>query len=540
MDLFPLKGRFEPGEPVRLWLEGQWKPGSKARLEIRRLGELWFSLEMVLTGNGQEILLPVCDENFAGLAITLYLPEGKALHTAVDIAPWGKVIRYGFLSGFAKGDIDEKDITAMCQYHINAVQFYDWSYRHDALVAPMEDFHDMMGKRNSLSCIQGKIMACHRAGMQALGYGAVYAASLAFRQSHPDWSLFNSAGEPYSFIDIFFLMNMAKGSPWRDHLLHQYQQAMSQMGFDGIHMDTYGFPKAARNAKGEMIYLDEEFPSLIEQAKGLTGPNGQSPTLIFNNVGGWPVEATRNADQDAVYIEVWPPNDRYRHLKQLILEAKQGGKPVILAAYMGPFRLDTKERALEATLLATFAIAAQGATHLFMGEEHQALTQGYYADHSPLAPFQIMALRTYNDFFVAFEELFYDNTLTDVTRTHAGWDNMEYCCNVPWSADGEGGSLWLTLRQNHKRKTIAFVNLKSNNDDHWNEGKEAPMPLEKVQVSILLERPLAKISYASPDDEYASWGQALTGEIEHTQQGQAAVVELPTLQRCGLLWIDLL
>ncbi len=39
----------------------------------------------------------------------------------------------------------------------------------------------MMGKRNSLTVIRRKIAACHARGMRALGYGAVYAASEAFR-----------------------------------------------------------------------------------------------------------------------------------------------------------------------------------------------------------------------------------------------------------------------------------------------------------------------------------------------------------------------
>ena len=44
-------------------------------------------------------------------------------------------------------------------------------------------------------------------------------------------------GNLWSLINTFYYMDI--DSPWRDHLIHEYQRAVTEVGFDGIHMDTY-------------------------------------------------------------------------------------------------------------------------------------------------------------------------------------------------------------------------------------------------------------------------------------------------------------
>lgn len=65
----------------------------------------------------------------------------------------------------------------MCALHLNAVQFYDWMYRHDKLLPDSELYSDPMGRPTSLAVIEGKIAACKKLGMRPFAYGAVYAAT---------------------------------------------------------------------------------------------------------------------------------------------------------------------------------------------------------------------------------------------------------------------------------------------------------------------------------------------------------------------------
>lgn len=109
-----------------------------------------------------------------------------------DVVPERRrVTRYGFLTDFAPDDEGEDDLRWMCALHLNAVQFYDWMYRHDKLLPDSELYSDPMGRPTSLAVIEGKIAACKKLGMRPFAYGAVYAATAATCEAHPDWAMYS-------------------------------------------------------------------------------------------------------------------------------------------------------------------------------------------------------------------------------------------------------------------------------------------------------------------------------------------------------------
>ncbi len=529
MEIYSEKGHYLPGEEILLSIPYDGA-AERFRISVFRLDRCVQTLVVERTGPETQFALPALEEDFCGLGILCETDLGEAVSCAVDIQSGLRVFRYGFLSDFSRAETDEADVLAMAKHHVNTVQFYDWSYRHDSLVAIQEDYTDMMGKPNSLAVIRRKIDACHMRGMQTTGYGAVYAASEAFAAQHPDWRLYARPDEPLRFIDVFAIMNLESG--WRAHILAQYKAAVDA-GFDGIHMDTYGFPKTALDASGVIVHLEDDFAPLIEETRAAL----PGATLVFNNVGAWPLERTMYAPVDAVYIEVWPPYARYEHLRQLIQTAKQSGKPVVLAAYPAPFRLDTPQRALNAQLTLMSAIAAHGATQLWFGEENAALTQGYYADYSRLSSEQEETLRAYDDFFVRYETLFFDDSLLDVSMTHCGWDNEEYVCDVPYSVTGEGGKLWLVLREQGNRKFIALINLAGDDSSDWNAGRHAPEPLENVTLKMQAFSQVRKAWTASPD---RNLGAAEVLEVSRTQgaRGDVLTICLPIVQRFAILYVE--
>ncbi len=580
MELFTVKGIYAPGEPVELLL--RLSPGEdagEAELTITRLGDVLGVYRLALNGRETLFTLPgethmppkaACAADPSGLGaavpvagnpalprspLSLYKPsydagthmppEGAGLgveavistadgeiRCATAVPFGGNIVRYGFLSDFLPEDA--QDVACLAAWHMTHVQFYDWSYRHDTLVSPTDEYEDMMGKRNSLPAVRAKVDACHAHGMRAMAYGAVYAASRSFRDAHADWGLYAAPDKPLSFIDTFFFMDVE--GPWREHLFSQYRSAMERIGFDGVHMDTYGYPKRALGMDGRERDLERSLPALIEDADIALRAAGLTPHLIFNNVGTWPVEATKSAPQDAVYMELWPPYDRLRHLRQAVRLADGCAKPVVLAAYLEPFRTDTAERALYCALITSFAIALCGATQLFLGESDAVLTQGYYADYTRLEPRQLPALHAYQDFFVRYQELFFDPELRDVSMTHTGWDNLEYRCETPFSVEGEADMLWLTCRERAGRKLVGLLNL-TGNDDRWNRGKNAPTPLENIVMHIQLTRPVARAWYASPDEALGRAAE-LPLVLTETDRGPEAAVTIPRLFVSGLLWLD--
>ncbi len=540
-DLYPVKGQYAPGEMVSLILETPPQYADTVHVSCLHLEQCVFEASHPITGMITEITLPGFSQKFLGLGVQAILLKGGALqttlYTAVDVSIPGRVVRYGFLSSFDQRDMEDQDIAAMAKYHINLVQFYDWSYRHDHLVAETYEYQDMMGKRNFLPCVRYKIDACHQHGMGTMAYGAVYAASKAFWEEHKDWGLCALPGKPLVFIDTFYFMNIGRACPWHDHIIHEYREAIGKVGFDGIHMDTYGYPKTALNASGEVCDLKEQLPELIEDTGAQLAENGLKPRLIFNNVGAWPVEATMHTHQDIVYMEVWPPYERLHHLKELILKALPAGKPIVLAAYFAPFRLESEERALYCALITSFAVNACGATQIFLGEENGVLTQGYYADHSILTPWQSRKIRDYQDFFVRYQELLYCLELKDVTMTHCCWDNMEFCCDTPFSAYGEPDKLWLTIRESADVKLVAMVNLCGNSEDYWNRGKEKPKTLCNITFHILINGNVQNIFFTTPDLNGGNT-VSLPFAVRETDRGHVLTVTVPSLEIGGLLWFQ--
>ena len=84
-----------------------------------------------------------------------YGVEAAGARTAIDVLsePLSRP-RYGFVSDYSPG----RETAGVCEgvrrLHLNAVQFYDWMYRHASLLPPQEDFEDSLGRRLSLDTVR--------------------------------------------------------------------------------------------------------------------------------------------------------------------------------------------------------------------------------------------------------------------------------------------------------------------------------------------------------------------------------------------------
>lgn len=515
LEIYPYKAQYLTKEEVILVLEGT--EGAVIHLKLYFLEQCMREWEIVLSAAVCHETIGSFDTAFGGYGIEAVEMDGKAASTAFDVveAP-SRSLRYGFLSDFTAADgRNHKDIDNLRKYHINLLQFYDWSYRHDKLVGDTGEYQDMMGKTINKNTVLNKIRTARQYGMKPMAYGAIYAASKEFLEAHRDWAFYNSALEPFCFIDTFYIMNISRECPWHDHMIEEYKEAVSEMGFAGIHMDTYGFPKTAFSVlheEKELIYLTDHFAPLIQDTKEALDRIDQDNYLVFNNVGNWPVTTVADASQQAIYIEVWHPYEKYHHIRQIIREAKitnTQNLPIILAAYLAPFRLEPEENAARAAYLLMAAIVTNGASHLLLGEENAVLTQGYYSDYTCVAKPCADRLRKYYDFMIRYMNLFYDPELLDVSMTHMGWDNYEYHFDFNnWSAWGETDKIWITLREKAVCKTIHLINLCGCSSDDWNKGKEELIPQRNLTFHVQADTEVLSVHAASPDE---------TGRMEPVQ-----------------------
>ncbi len=471
------------------------------------------------------------------------------LSTAFDAAySWKSAPRYGFLSDFYKQDENDSEaVKQMSKYHLNVVQFYDWMYRHDNLIPPVTYFTDPLNRELSMDAVKNKLKQCHDYGMKTMAYGAIYAAGREFFEKNRDLALYNSNGDVQTLGDNWlFIMNISPESPWVGHIIGEFAKTVTLLDFDGMHMDTYGFPKAAfsrLNGQKKLERLERHYPDFINRARRELEALKEDVGIIFNAVGNWSVETVASAKQDAVYIEVWDPSDRYIHLNHIISRAKElGRKPVILAAYLSAFLKENgvnPEHAENCFLLASGVIFASGGYHILLGENNGILADPYFVKYGVIRREFERTVRNYYDFIVRYQSLLYDPELTDKSMTHANGINEEYVFgNSEFSSYGEPDKVWTLIKEKPGTKVINLINLRGIASDVWNEAKTTrPVPAEDIHIKVLIDETVKKVILATPDHN-----NGIPAELEFTYSEHARGVLLeftvPILDIWDLIYIE--
>lgn len=508
-----------------------------------------------------------------GLDVTLYSEAGRMLAEAsgaLDVLErWSQAPRYGFLSDFGPGERVERVASrcdSLCRYHLNVVQFYDWMWRHYKLLPPAsptslatsaspiegtegaEEFTDGMGRLISLGSVRSAIACVHERGGAAMAYGAVYGAEPEFAGQHPELCLYDEDGKPVSLAALFYIMNIAQGSPWVPLIISEFAEAVRQLDFDGIHLDQYGFPKRARDAEGKIVDLAACFPPLIDDARRAVVKEKPGAGVIFNAVENWPIETVAPSSQDAVYIEVWPPYETYNDLRGLISEGKRlsGGKQVILAAYLSPF-LDVKEgedvpRAEAAALLCTAAIAAGGGFHLLLGELNGILCDPYYPKYATLRPDFVPRMRAYYDFLVRYEELLSAPDVGDyIAHDLVGIEGSsrqllaESAGSATLTVRAESGAVWAIQRHKPGYCMVHLINLADQSDVLWNALRTPPRPTTALEVRVRGVPPVQEVLAASPDADMGRPVPVEWWQEEGTGEGSVLYARLPSIHIWSVL-----
>lgn len=525
-DFYPAKAQFSKTESIRLVAELDTAPPAGhpvLQYEVHRLHETVLQSSLPLEQDGRRVPLNFSLERFDGpmrgyTAVARLLDGAAVLDEAVAAfdraSSWAAAPRYGFLSDFSKEDgADESDIVWMNKCHINLVQFYDWMYRHYRFFPPESEFKNPFDRPLSMETVHRKIEAAHRHGMKAFAYGAVYGAQKDYFEQHKNLALYQNDGAAANLGGFLINMDISRESAWHDLIIGEFSKAIS-FGFDGIHMDQYGQPKEALSIAGgekKRRELKQDFYHLINDTKESIRGQGHEAGLIFNAVNNWPIEAVANSSEDAMYIEVWPPNDTYNDLYRLVTDAKKycENKQVILAAYLAPF-LEEKHTdvayAQNAALMASAAIYASGGFHLLLGETGGLLQEAYYVNYAHLNDGAFCArLRDYADFITANEELLFDTALCDDTMTYTGGINNEYTfcaeeAKTAFSPKAAPEAVWTIVKEKPGYRIIHLLNYIGIENINWNEEKPSlPAKVAGIEITALVIGAVRAVRLLSPD-----------------------------------------
>ena len=498
--------QFRPSRP---WVH----PGSTATIEIRLATEVPQDARLVVelldldrvVGRAHRIVrlragesdrtvaILIPDRPRRGYGLQLRLGAGDAPPIVADAAVealdgWWEAPRHAALTTFTDPDRTVAAVTAFRDWHVTVIQAYDWMYRHYRYLppggegGPNHTFTDTLGRTISLAAVRAGIRAGHRAGIATLAYGSIYGAEREHVERHPDDRVFDASGSALSLGDTFFINDIRPGRPWRARLLREYARAVRLVGFDGIHMDTYGPPHTAVGADGGVIDFAALEPGLIADGAAAVAAARPGARVLFNCVEGFPLGAVAEAPAAALYLELWPPDERYADVVGWIDRARAlgRGRAVVIAAYLSCLRTHGEDRrarpgAVEAVVLLTSVISAAGAFHHVLADGDRVLVEGYYPEARSLRRLEARELRAAWQFAARHVRYLSDpSARVEAIEGLAVTDGDGVA--VALSDEPTAGSVWgRATRLSDGTRVLQLVDLRGQPDDHW-DALRAPSP----------------------------------------------------------------
>ena len=308
-------------------------------------------------------------EDNQGYLVTATGADDTHSETALDVSSsWTRFPRMGYVSHFKPTAPEGTDghttyesflfqkpqdyINKLSQdYHINALQYYDWQYRHDQPVATGDFaekwplwYDNTYAAKKTVSDYE---TAATNAGMGSLAYSMAYAANDGYDSSRiPDeWILRNDDGSYWRRdLGSQWWVNTPEGTPkpanhmtmmnvntqgWRDYITDQYVTQKDAFGFDGTHIDTLG-QTVKKDASGNSVDLTDGLTVLVNETASKTGT-----ATGINLPDGAGTDKIGPSSASYIYTELWDHNETNQQVASYLQGArdKSANKPQIVAAY---------------------------------------------------------------------------------------------------------------------------------------------------------------------------------------------------------------
>ena len=308
-------------------------------------------------------------DNNQGYLVTATGADGTHAETALDVSSsWTRFPRMGYLSHFkptapaaADGNTTYESflfhqpqdyINKLSQdYHINALQYYDWQYRHEQPVATgdLENQWPLWYANTyaSKKTISDYVTDAKNANIGSLAYSMAYAANDGYDTNaiKDEWILRNDDGSYWRRgLGNQWWVSTPEGTPkpenhmtmmnvnaqgWRDYITDQYVAQKDAFGFDGTHIDTLG-QTMKKDAAGNSVDLTDGLTALVNDTAAKTGT-----ATGINLPDGAGTDKIGPSSASYVYTELWDHNETNQQVATYLQGARNaaGNKPQIVAAY---------------------------------------------------------------------------------------------------------------------------------------------------------------------------------------------------------------
>lgn len=379
------------------------------------------------------------------------------------------------------------------------VQVYDWMESYSSPLPRSNSYVDPLGRPIERSVLKELILNIRGIGAVAQAYAPVCAADGEFSEEHSEWRLFRNDGVPQSLGNLLQIMDPASIG-WQQHWIKSYGEAVDTLGFNGMHLDTYGYPRNALSPSGEPVSVTESYEDFIHAVREARPRD----VLSFNQVNGVPRGLEPPSLPGFRYIEVWPPNDQWRHFEGLLERSAGGGlrQGDTLAIYPPVWNGD-RESALRTAVLSEAVTTTLGANTLIWGDDDGVLCHPYYVNHEQLREGEISEVLQWHRFGLRCRDLFLRDTDTSWYELNDENASVMVSWGGPTSPEPIGGALFVRVIRGDDVVVVSLLDLSGSADGSWTSDTGAGT-CTQAEVSILVDSPerwRSDVAVLGGDDE---------------------------------------
>lgn len=507
-----------------------------------------------------ELDLPMDD--FKGYLVDVSIYDGGNIVAeetiGIDVSStWVKFPRYGYVWDFRENVDTTRRINYLKDHHINAIQYYDWKYRHHQPVAPELDvWDDWSGRKISAETIRKYIADAKKYNIVSMAYNMIYATTKGYEKDgvKQEWALYFADDNPRG--EGHFMFKMSENSPtginhlyffdpsnkeWQAYLFEQQNKVFDHFNFDGWHGDTVGEWGKMKTSDGRELYVKDTYTEFLNAAKKAIGDK----FLSFNPVGAQGIENVNISDVDVLYAEIWPWDrdqdgelyDSYYSLKKQIERSRKesGGKSLVVPAYMCYEYGEENPGATfntAAVVLTSSTVYAAGGSKIELGDDEKMLSHEYFpAQHLEMNEELKRRMKKLYDFIVAYENLLRDGQVET--------DNTIEISDYPTSIKGDPEAIWTFCKQDEQYEIIQMINLLGVSTNDWRAShgeKETPTKVSDVKVTYYYTHPIKEVYMASPDVEGGRTKQ-LTFTKGENDYGPYIEFTVPSLEYWNMVYM---
>ena len=365
------KATHKPGKQATITAEAS--TGGTVHFSVSHLGVEIDSGDATVDNGKATWTYTTPSEDGQGYLVTATGGDGTHAETAIDASTsWTRFPRMGYLSHFKPTAPEGTDghttyeaflfqkpqdyIDKLSRdYHINALQYYDWQYRHEQPVATgdLADkwplwYRDTYASKKTIT---DYIQDAGNANMGSLAYSMAYAANDNYDTNtiKDEWRLRNDDGSYWvrnlgeqwwvptpKGVDKpaghQYMMNV-NNEDWRTYITGQYKTQKTEFKFDGTHIDTLG-QTSKKDASGNPVDLTDGLAALVDDTYKNVG--GQVGINLPDGAGS---EKINKASAAYMYTELWDHNETNAQVASYLQSARNnaGNKPQIVAAYANKY-----------------------------------------------------------------------------------------------------------------------------------------------------------------------------------------------------------